>query len=177
MESEERTRRARQYLYNGLSDFIRNTLELTNHSNYHEDTIEVGVEAISLARKVSEWVEPYDEPNTVKHARAELELIGEDPDFIECYLDILRVFASQGHSGGSAEHFIPTLNKLLLLQELAPITDDPAEWEDVGNDMQQNRRNSSLFRQDGSVDYYDVHNKHDEQGNIIWLKPQAVADK
>lgn len=62
--------------------------------------------------------------NLVKHARRELELIGEDPEFIKGYLKVIQAFADMGHSGGSASVAIPTINELLQFNNLSPLIDD-----------------------------------------------------
>ncbi|WP_198169712.1 hypothetical protein [Agromyces laixinhei] len=98
--------------------------------------------------------------NLVEHARTELELIGEEPEVIDGYLNVIRAFAEMGHSGGSASVAIPVIHELLQFKNLRPLTDDPQEWQHVGNDMAgrpdlwQNRRNSEAFSNDGGGHYY-----------------------
>lgn len=94
--------------------------------------------------------------NLVDHARRELELIGEEPDTIEGYIKVIEAFADMGHSGGSAMVAIPTINRLLSYENLAPLTDDPADWIEVGDSMWQNRRCSRMFSEDGGKTYTDV---------------------
>ena len=65
--------------------------------------------------------------NLVRHARRELELIGEDPNWVEGYLDVIRAFAKMGHSGGSASVAIPTIHQLLQFKNLSELTNDPEE--------------------------------------------------
>lgn len=94
--------------------------------------------------------------NLVAHARRELELIGEEPDVIAGYLKVIQAFADMGHSGGSAFVAIPTINRLLSFENLAPLTDDPDDWIEVGYGMWQNRRCSRMFSEDGGKSYTDV---------------------
>lgn len=98
------------------------------------------------------------ESNLVAHARRELELIGED--FAEQQLRVVKAFADCGHSGGSAEVALAQLVRLLQFENLAPLTDDPAEWEDrseeSGYPMWQNVRNSKAFSEDGGRTYFLV---------------------
>lgn len=100
------------------------------------------------------------ESNLVAHARRELELIGEDPDVIHGYLNVIQAFADMGHSGGSASVAIPTLNELLQFKNLMPLTDDPDDWirhtEKVWGEpggIWQNRRNGECFSKDGGRTY------------------------
>lgn len=96
--------------------------------------------------------------NLVTHARTELTRIGEEPEVIDGYVRVVEAFASMGHSGGSASVAIPTLNALLQFKNLAPLTNDPDEWENVsemsGYEMWQNRRNSEAFSDDGGQTYW-----------------------
>lgn len=92
--------------------------------------------------------------NLVKHAKRELEIIGEEPEFIEGYLKVIQAFADMGHSGGSAMVAIPTINELLQFRNLAPLTNAPDEWIEVGDSMWQNIRNSEAFSTDGGRTYY-----------------------
>lgn len=96
------------------------------------------------------------ESNLVAHARHELELIGEEPDTVEGYLKVIQAFADMGHSGGSAAVAIPVVNRLLQFENLTPLTDDPADWIEVGPSVWQNRRNSRMFSEDGGKTYTDV---------------------
>jgi hypothetical protein len=107
-------------------------------------------------------IEPEkEESNLVSHARYELELIGEDPEFIKSYLVVIQAFADQGHSGGSASVAIPTINALLQFQPLSPLTDDPSEWNHVSEEVWgaeggiwQSRRNFEAFSNDEGKSYY-----------------------
>ena len=99
--------------------------------------------------------------NLVDHARRELLLIGEDPETIDGYLEVVQAFADMGHSGMSAAIAIPTLSALLQFKNLKPLTDDPAEWYFHGPEVWgaeggiwQNIRNSEAFSNDGGKTYY-----------------------
>lgn len=106
---------------------------------------------------------PRDEPeesNLVTHARRELQLLGEDEDVIEWYLDVVRQFAAFGHSGGSAAATIPVLTRLLQYQQLTELTADPQEWQHIAEAIAgdastwQSRRNPEAFSTDGGKTYY-----------------------
>lgn len=103
--------------------------------------------------------------NLVEHARRELQIIGEDPEVIDGYLKVIQAFADMGHSGGSAMVAIPTINRLLSFENLAPLTDDPVDWIEVGDDLWQNRRCSRMFSTDGGKTYTDV---DDPQPKVVY---------
>lgn len=109
--------------------------------------------------------------NLVEHAKRELGIIGEEPEIVKMYLNIVEAFAAFGHSGGSASVAIPTINRLLQFQNLAPLTDDPDEWNHISEDVAgspggiwQSSRNAAAFSNDGGQSYYLVdqgmHNIH-----------------
>lgn len=105
--------------------------------------------------------ETEPESNLVAHARHELKVIGEDPDYSEKLIEMVKIFSSMGHSGGSAAIAIVQLNELLQYNNLSPLTDDESEWQYHGPEMSgidngfwQNRRNSEAFSLDGGKTYY-----------------------
>lgn len=109
------------------------------------------------------------ESNLVKHAKRELEIAGmfsRDSDYEgelgKGVMKLIKEFASQGHSGGSAMITLAIFGKLARFQNLEPITDDPKDWEDV-SDMWEGEevvhqclRNGALFSKDGGKTYYSV---------------------
>lgn len=97
--------------------------------------------------------------NLVNHARFELELLGEDEATISDYLKVIQAFADAGHSGGSAACAIPIINRLLQFQNIMPLTNDPSEWNRVGEEMWQNRRRPDAFSRDGGKSYYLLDDK------------------
>lgn len=116
--------------------------------------------ALREFKKIAPEEEEREDGNLVAHARRELELLGTEPDMIECLVKAVRGFASFGHSGGSASWAIPVLNDLLQYKNLTPITDNPDDWvkheQRTAGDFWQNKRNSALFSDDGGKSYYDT---------------------
>ena len=140
--------------------------------------------------------ETPDESNLMIHARRELELLGEEPEFVEGYLKMIQNFVDMGHSGGSASIFIPTLNRLLWFKNLTPLTDDPDEWvhhtEEVWGEpggVWQNIRNGEAFSSDGGKTYTllsegpavkdgekPVHTSRDHTQPYVWEDVETVQD-
>lgn len=99
--------------------------------------------------------------NLVEHAKRELGIIGEEPEIVQMYVNVVEAFAAFGHSGGSASVAIPTINALLQFKNLSPLTDDPEEWNHVSEEVWgedggiwQSSRNSEAFSRDGGKTYY-----------------------
>ncbi len=112
------------------------------------------------------------ESNLVNHARSELVLLlppdgrPGDPDYKPDeplngmndrmradILQLVMVFADQGHSGMSASFCTSVLEKLLRWENLTPLTDNPDEWMEVGPDVWQSKRRPEAFSDDGGRHY------------------------
>lgn len=107
------------------------------------------------------------ESNLVSHARTELALAGlldKDSDYDgmlgTAALDIVNVFAGQGHSGMSAAMTTDIVTRLMRYEPLTEIGTTPDEWMHIGAEqggpIYQNRRRSSTFSRDGGTTWYDI---------------------
>lgn len=118
--------------------------------------------------------------NLLEHAQRELDLLNEDEPMKSHLLELVKTFASGGHSGGSAMYAIIRLNQLLQYQNLTPITSKPEEWFYHGETtsghpggLWQNIRNPAVFSKDAGVTWYNL----DEKGMLpkdVW--PDADAN-
>ena len=118
----------------------------------------------------------------VEHAKEELKLAGynidanvkdinsdhEYADYVaKSVLELLEVFAKQGHSGMSASFTLNLFNQLARQKNLTELTDNPNEWVDVsvqsGYTCYQSKRNSSCFSED-MKSYFDI---DDPDNNIF----------
>jgi hypothetical protein len=105
--------------------------------------------------------------NLVTYAKEELTRAGlfdEDSDYNgmlgNAALEIIEVFAKQGHSGYSASVVTSLVEKLMRYEPLTPLTYAPDEWNDVSEEsntpMWQNRRKPTTFSLDGGKTHYDL---------------------
>jgi hypothetical protein len=103
----------------------------------------------------------------VDHAIEELNRAGlfdDDSDYGgmlgEAVVDLVEVFAEQGHSGMSAAMVSELFDRLSRYKTLTPITDNPDEWNDVtemsGYPFWQNKRDSSYFSEDGGKTWWGL---------------------
>jgi len=88
----------------------------------------------------------------------------------ENVLELLEVFAKQGHSGSSANYAVSCFSKLALQKPLTSIKCTDDEWNDVAGGSEddnifQNNRLSSVFKvgKDGKPYYLDA---------IVWQGPE-----
>lgn len=120
--------------------------------------------------------------NMVEHAKRELSMINEDPEFVEAYLKIVEIFAGMGHSGGSASIAIPTITALLEQQNLSPLTDNPEEWQFHDgtvwppDGIWQNKRNGEAFSKDGGKTYYVLSEGPEAYGERPLHKSRSYED-
>ena len=96
--------------------------------------------------------------NLHKHALAEFRAAGwtdadgkfeDDMQEAICkhVLELLKVFADEGHSGSTAPYTVNMFKKLAMFEPLVPLTGEDWEWSDCGNGVFQNKRCSRVFKQ------------------------------
>jgi len=76
-------------------------------------------------------------------------------------LELLEVFANQGHSGSSAPYCIQMFSKLAMFEPLIPLQGTDDEWNEVSEGVWQNNRCSHVFKQTDRFDgqAYDINGK------------------
>lgn len=128
-----------------------------------------------------------DDSNLVQHAMNELNRAGigdEDADYggdlYDAVLELVTLFASQGHSGGSAYAVIEMFSKLARFEPLTDITSDPDEWtyvhdDEDGKPQYQNKRRSSSFSRDGGKTWYDIQD-HTLNNGDAWFPKDPTRD-
>jgi hypothetical protein len=106
--------------------------------------------------------------NLVAYAKSELEAAGlfsEESvyggEIGKAVMELMEVFAKQGHSGGSAPKVAYLFQHLANYKPLSPITGEDQEWMEAGEGVFQNRRCLALFKKgkDGKPYYLNA---------IIW---------
>ena len=132
--------------------------------------------AVQVALKVIRWASK--DSNYLKHARREFLAMGYTPPekdqedgpnkwIQENVLDLLCLFASQGHSGSSAPYCINVFSKMANFEPTVPLTGEDSEWNEVGTGCWQNTRCGHVFKEaDGRA--YDI------QG-IVFREPNGVC--
>lgn len=125
--------------------------------------------------------------NLEDHAKRELELAGlfdKDSDYDgmlgEAVLELVKVFAKQGHSGFSAAMTLKLFNEVANFKPLTPIGKSKDEWMDVaemtadGKGMWQNLRRSTTFSRDGGKTWYDIDDPSLNNGDV-WERSSRPA--
>lgn len=88
-----------------------------------------------------------------KHAIGELSLIKEDPKIILWYVSVIEAFNIMQLPTEASNHCVATLTQLLRYGNLAPLTDEPKEWIQIGDELWQSIRNRDAFSNNGGKTY------------------------
>ena len=88
-----------------------------------------------------------------KHAIGELSLIKEDPKIILWYVSVIEAFNIMQLPPEASDHCVATLTQLLRYGNLAPLTDEPREWIQIGDNLWQSIRNRDAFSNNGGTTY------------------------
>lgn len=84
--------------------------------------------------------------SVTSQAKRELSAAGFPEDDARVIVEILEKFFSQFDSGGAVYGTLPTLIRCIKGLPLSPLTGADDEWMEVGTDMYQNIRCSSVFK-------------------------------
>lgn len=131
--------------------------------------------------------------NLVDYAKEELKRIGMidsgepyNDSVSKAILDLIELFASQGHSGFTAPYTINTFKRLAMFEPLSPLSGEDDEWTDVGHGLLQNKRYSAVFKDKDGV-AYNVEGKVFTDDGEVWYTckdsrvdvtfPYVVPDK
>lgn len=127
--------------------------------------------------------------NLVKHAEYELKLAGlldKDSDYDgmlgEAVLELVKVFAKQGHSGFSAHQTLQIFNEVANYRPLTPIGKSKDEWMDVtdmgadGKGLWQNKRRGTTFSRDAGKTWYDIDDESLNNGDTWQSTPPNKED-
>lgn len=112
----------------------------------------------------------------IEKAKYELDLIlkqcGDDEEAVRMQkvinqdiLDLVEMFANQGHSGFTAGYTINVLTRLLKQSFVTPLTGEEDEWVEVSDGVYQNKREGAIFKQ---ADRFD--------GKAYYLNGKAFSD-
>jgi len=123
---------------------------------------------ISVRKRIQKYVvESKLNESLAARAERELKLAGlfsKDSDYEgmlgEAVLELMEVFANQGHSGSSAMLTADLFGRLAKFDVLTELTDNPDEWNDISEysegPMWQSKKKPSVFSEDGGQTYYDL---------------------
>ena len=132
--------------------------------------------------------------NLVDYAKDELKKIGMvdsgEPynDFAtKAILDLIELFASQGHTGFTAPYVINVFSRLAMFKPLSPLTGEDDEWNEMKDGSFQNKRYSAVFKDTKDGTAYNIDGKAFTDDGEVWYTsrdsrvdvtfPYVVPDK
>ena len=112
--------------------------------------------------------------NLVDYAKDELKRIGMIDSGEACndwatkaILDLIELFASQGHSGFTAPYVVKAFSRLAMFKPISPLTGKDDEWDDIDDGFFQNKRYASVFKdKDGTA--YNIKGKVFTDDGELW---------
>lgn len=92
----------------------------------------------------------------IEQAKDELKLINFGDQDSVVMIDLLERFFDQWDSVGAVWAVAPILQRLIAGKPLSPLIGDDSEWLEVGHDLLQNRRCSTVFKDKLTGRCYDI---------------------
>ena len=74
-------------------------------------------------------------------------------------LQLIEVFARQGHSGMSAPYVLNVFQRLARFEPLSPLTGEDSEWTETSKDVFQNNRCGEVFKNGKDGEAYWINGK------------------
>jgi len=90
----------------------------------------------------------------INQAKVELDLINFGEEDTRVMIEILEKFFDQWDSGGAVATVQPILNRCIAGKPLSPLMGTDDEFVEVGTGVFQNKRCSTVFKEDGRA--YDI---------------------
>jgi hypothetical protein len=111
-----------------------------------------------------------------KHAIGELSLIKEDTKIILWYVSVIEAFNIMQLQPEASDHCVATLTQLLRYGNLAPLTDEPREWIQIGDNLWQSIRNRDAFSNNGGTTYKLYSENNDVEHETMKMKENTKDD-
>jgi hypothetical protein len=93
------------------------------------------------------------EGKLTEHAKREVKFLKTDDWFADGLVQMIRAFESMGHPL-AVRMTLPLLTDLLNGDILAPLTDNPTEWEQIDNGQWRSLRSPDAFSDNGGKTYF-----------------------
>lgn len=92
--------------------------------------------------------------NLANYAKDEFKIAGYydgdemNKEMADSAVRLLETFSGEGHSGFSASFALSLFKRLASFEPITPLTGEDSEWNDVADNLWQNRRCSRVFKDD-----------------------------
>ena len=110
----------------------------------------------------------------IEFAKSELDRIKKDDDGLQemansAILEIVEKFTEQGHSFFSFHYVLSILDRILRFKPITPLTGEDDEWVEVWSGVYQNKRCSSVFKDEDGVAHDNDAVIVSDNGGITWF--------
>ncbi len=122
----------------------------------------------------------------VDHAKAEFKALGWPGDeesqkwVCDDVIELLEVFAKQGHSGFSAPYVISLFSRLARFKPIGPLTGKDDEWSlcgpECGDVMYQNKRMCSVFKREDGTAYWSEGKIFEDENGVTYTSSDSRVD-
>ena len=118
--------------------------------------------------------------NLVEHAKKEFEYLGWPGDdgmrkmMCDNLIELLQVFSDQGHSGLSASYCLRYFERLAHFDPIGPLTGEDWEWQEIADGVYQNKRDSTVFMENGQAHWMDGRIFREPNGACFTSKDSRV---
>ncbi len=89
----------------------------------------------------------------------------------EQVMELLDKFSEHGHSGSTAPYAVNLFKQLAMFEPIVPLTGEDWEWNEVSDNMYQNRRCSHVFKDSKDGQAYD------SQGRVFFEWHERPLDE
>ncbi len=111
----------------------------------------------------------------VDYAKEELKRIGMidsgnsyNDAVTKAILDLIKLFASQGHTGFTAPYTINAFKRLAMFKPLTPLTGEDSEWNKLKSGQYQNKRYCAVFKDKDGKAYNSEGKIFTDDGGETW---------
>lgn len=119
----------------------------------------------------------------VDYAKEELRRIGMidsghpyNDAVSKAILDLIELFASQGHSGFTAPYTVNTFKRLAMFKPLTPLTGEDNEWNELKSGEYQNKRYCAVFKEKDGKAYNSEGKIFTDDGEVWYSSKDSFVE-
>lgn len=107
----------------------------------------------------------YSKEEWLRHVKTEMDLAAEQPHIREFYEKMMEAFVEFPHTNQTIFYMPEVLRKMFAHETLRGLTEHPAEWEQVSDELWRNKRNPSYYSNDCGKTYFHAPHPETNMGN------------
>lgn len=96
----------------------------------------------------------YSKEEWLRHVNSEMDLAAEQPHVREFYIKMVEAFVEFPHTNQTIFYMPEVLKKMFAHETLRGLTEHPAEWAQISDELWRNKRNPSYYSNDAGKTYF-----------------------